>query len=453
MSKLTTHGKEIKEKFPDKYEKMVEAMNKSNGKVNNLLGIMLAMSDTTTVDDVIKIASGIGSTQEELEKLQPIVGYSYDNKMWNVQKHGDRNEVLSKRKRLREDRFQQGFKYTFEDTVLYRAMVKFGLFSELENENIWNGKREYSVLNGIRYGHKIADSPYFQSVVLFYHTPKNLRELIIGDVNLNKMWTEQAKIQRQVQQPYSTREKEQHPTTSTDEEWRKFQTTHIIKEFDQLAHMPKDVKEKMDGWIEWYEDGQNRRYYGMEKLPPIVMHTILEGFRYPCEDKTIELIREAFDVMEYIGIGVCWNYVENEVFENDSNGSIKYDENGKAVKKKVYRSANRKEMSYRVGAMLKHISSTMRRFAADIKKGFDVKDVRELVVEDLNGWATAQARGQWQFFERTDAPTEYPDLQKKKKGKRNAKIELSETELMIINKFEAEKKNKEENQNDTEYGS
>ena len=262
------------------------------------------------------------------------------------------------------------------------------------------------------------------------------------------MWTEQAKIQKEIYKPWSTKEQELHPITSTNEEWRKFQTEHIIKEFDQLAHMPLDLKEKMNGWTEYFGDKERNCYYGREKLSPIVMHTILYGFRYPAEDKVIELIREAYSVMDYIGIGVCWNYVESEQFEDDGNGGIKYDENGKEVHKDIYRAANRSETSFRVSAMLKKVCGNMRKFVSDIKKGFDAHDVRELVIEDLNAWCTAQARGHWQFFERDDAPKEYPDLCKKKKAKKNSNktdsLELNETELEVVKMFKERNNNNEQ---------
>ena len=447
MANITSYGEKLRDNNPEAFEKLCKAMEKSNGKVNNPLGLLLAMSDTTTVDEVVKMASGIGSTDEDMRRLQPVLGYGYDNKPWKVESGRTKEKILNERRRLREERFQDSFEYNFEDTFLYRIMVNLGLSTKLEKEKGSWYRNTYSVLN--RRSSKLQDNDYVQPVVMFFHTPKDLREIILSDENLNRMWTEQAKIQRSIYKPYSDKEKELHPITSTDEEWRKFQTTFIIREFGQIAHMPEDKKEEMNKWIEWNDSPNKNHYYGEEKLPPIVMHTILEGFRYPGEDKTIELVREAFEVMDYIGVGVCWNFVETETIESNPDGTIKYDENGKEVKKYVFRRAERKDMSYRVGAMLKHISSSMRKFAADVKKGFDVRDVRELVVEDLNGWAQAQARGHWQFFVRDDAPEEYPDLQKKKKSNRGKKqdIELNDTELDVINQFK-EMNNKENKDGD-----
>lgn len=443
MAEITTHGKEIRDNHPDKYKKLVEAMNKSNGKVNNIVGMFLAMSDTATVDDVVKMASGYGTSKEELKELQNIVGYNYDNQPWKVVSGRTKDEILRRRKSLRQDKFNKGFTYKFEDTFLYRTMVKLGLSTKLEAEkNCW-GRSTYSV--NATYHSKLSDSNYVQPVMLFYHASENLRETILSDANLNEMWTEQAKIQRTVSKPWSEKEKEQHPVTSTDEEWRQFQTKHIIKEFDQVAHMPIKLKKEMNDWIEYYKTSEEGRYYGTEKLPPMIMHTILSGFRYPCEDKTVELVREAYEVMDYMGIGVVWNFVETETIESNPDGSIKYDENGKEVKKVVYRRAYYKDTPYRVGAMMKHISSSMRKFAADVKKGFDARDVREIVIEDLNGWSAAQARDHWKFFARDDAPTDYPDLQKKKKGNKSNNVELTQAELDVIKQFEAKK----ENNNDT----
>lgn len=439
MAKITRYGMYIKDNYPDKYKKLVDAMNRSKGKVNNVLGLALAMSDTTTVEDVVRMASGYGTKSEDMEKYQNILGYAHDNQPWDVVSGRTKQDILNTRKTLREERFQKKFRYNFEDTVLYRTMVKFGLSSKLEKEKTYWGRTTYST-NG-KYGSKISDSNYAQPVFMFYHAGEELRNAIVADENLNEMWTEQAQIQRSIHRPYSEKEKELHPMTSTDEEWRKFQTEYIVKEFNQLAHMDENLKRKMNDWVKQAKEGKGHRSWGYEKLPPIVMHSILEGFKYPAEDKTIELIREAFEVMDYIGIGVCWNYVKTETIESNPDGSIKYDDEGKEIPKIVYRDAYVKEIPYKVGAMLKHVSSTMRRFAADIKKGFDVQDVRELVVEDLNGWVEAQARGHWQFFVRDDAPKEYPDLQKKKKQNKKENLELTDLEWSIVNKFEAENNN------------
>ena len=114
----------------------------------------------------------------------------------------------------------------------------------------------------------------------------------------------------------------------------------------------------------------------------------------------------------------------------------------------VFREANSKDVSYRVGAMLKHVSSSMRRFVADIKKGFKPSVVREILIEDLNQWSSTQTRGHWQFFERDDAPEEFPDIPVK--GKKNKKVKkekiditaLTESEMKIIENFRKMKENK-----------
>lgn len=438
MSRLTGNGKEFKEKNPEQFEKMIKAMEMSNGKVDNLLGVLLAASDTTTAEDIVKLASGFENDEDVKNKFEPIVGYQYRTKFWEVEHGRTKDEIMYNRKNLREKKFRDGFRYTFKDTYLYRAMEKIGMTTKLEGERSWGGELStYNVDEKNSYSKKLSDSKYVNSLIMYYHSSEDLRNIIINDEVLNEMWTEQAKIQRNIYKPYSDEERELHPITSTEDEWRKFQIKYIIQEFDQLAHMPLDVKEKMNKWVEYYKNPEHSRSYGQEKLPPIVMHTILEGFRYPAEDKNMELIEEAYGVMEYMGIGVCWNFVDSEQYETNPDGSIKYGDDGKPVYKYVFRRAGYKEMSYKVGAMLKHVSSNMRKFAADIKKGFDVKDVRELIIEDLNGWSTAQARGHWQFFERDDAPKEYPDLAKKKKAKKTAteNLELNETELKVVEMF------------------
>lgn len=443
MSELTREGERLKETNKVAFKKMCEAMTKSNGKVNNMLGVLLAVSETSTVEDIVNIASGIGTKEKAKELLEPVFGYNYDNKVWNVKSGRTKQQILDERRSLRKKAFDDKRTYMFEDTFLYRKMKQIGLSSKLENEKSYWGRSVYHTDNAGGYMGQLKDSSYVQPVIMFFHASEDLRTIILNDELLNEMWTEQAKIQRSIYKPYNIPKTSQF--TYTDEEWRKFQIDHIIKEFDQLAHMPLKVKKEMNEWREWQKTGNKCSYWDEIKMPPIIMNTVLESFRYPGEDKNIELIREAYQVMDYMGIGITWKFVDGT--RTDEEGNIK----------NTYQHARKKEVGYRVGAMLRHVSSTMRRFAADIKKGFDVEDVRELVVEDLNRWATTQTREHWQFFERDDAPKDYPELQKKKKAKKSTvkteNLELTEVEKLVVEKFNESKNNKENKENGKEYES
>ena len=421
MSELTYVGREYKDKNEPAFKKLCEAMTITHGKVNNIMGALVALSENSTVEDVIRLGSCVEDNNEFHQKVGKAIRCNYMEKIWDVPNNRSKELIKSQREGIRSKRFQKPFRYTINDTFLYRTMERMGLDPDLPNEKNYNGEyREYSVENGHR-GSTI-DSNYAHTVAMFYHCPENVRNAIIGNENLNKMWSERAKIERRVtnMQYYSEKERNQHPVSSTDEEWRKFQTEYVIKDFVQLVNAPDNIAKDLNDWIDYYDNDDNRRRYFMEKFPPIIMGAIAYGFKYPSEDKNLELIEEAYSVMDYIGIGVCWNFKNGERFNP----------------------CNSNDNAYRVGAMLKHVASTMRRFVADVKKGFDVDDVREILIEDLNSWASVQARGHWQFFVRKDAPTEYPDIQKKKK--KVAPVELSKEEIMEIEQFvRGEKENNE----------
>lgn len=113
------------------------------------------------------------------------------------------------------------------------------------------------------------------------------------------------------------------------------------------------------------------------------------------EPKNYLLFDEAYDIMDYLGIGVMVNPEKISEYWTDFTYGVK----------KIHRK----------------MAGAVKRFRADVKKGFDIKDARELLIEDLNMFSSTNLRNQWVFYERVDAPETYPDIPTKKKKNSNKK--------------------------------
>lgn len=413
MARITDKGEKLRKEHPDKYKLLVEAMNKTHGKVDNALTVELLKSSEATLEDVIRLGGSY---------VPPVIDPNAWNRhnglheFWNEVDKRTSEKTLEKRKELRRDRFEDARRYAFEETFLYRAMIKFGMKPTGEKARSWCSRgKQFSTQygsNGYTYGDQLKDLSYAETTAMFMRAGKDLREAIISDEYLNGLWTEQARVRREVDRVYGEKERKLHPIVFTNEEWRRFQSDHIIKEFAWLANMPDDVKQEMHDWMDAHKSKHTR--YRETASVPTLTSVILDGFRYPSEAKSTALVEQAYNVMEYMGIGVTWNFIEKK--------------DGDKVE---YRDCYSNERSFKVGAMLKKVSSMMRSpFLPQVKRGADPAIVREIVVEDLNGWSESQARGHWQFYVRADAPTEYPDIQPKK-NKATEKVMLFKKSMTI----------------------
>lgn len=445
MAKLSHIGQEFKEKNPEKFKILCEAMEETHGKVDNVVAEVLMESTNATKEDIIRLAGSFNRPEKNC------CGY-YDhgrNRFWHKVEKRTKEDIEDARRHIRKERFEACRKYKFRDSFLYRAMVKMGM-NPSENDGDWCGAQTYYTnpgAFGYGSGNKLCDTKYAEVTVMYMRAGEDLRRSIMESKALSSVWTEQARVRRNVDSIYNSEEKEKNPISFTDDEWRRFQSDHIIKEFGWLAKMPEDVKKNMEGFIEDGENNSKRGYWRREKLPPTLTNTILNAFRYPSTDKNVELVREAYQVMEYLGIGVCWNYVERVKDDGENE----------------YRDVYSNQKATGVGGMLKKVSSMMRRFSADMRKGYSPEDVRELIVEDLNSWAATKVGNRWMFYPRTDAPSEYEGFTKKKKPatekvklfRSNRNLELDENDpedvdfLNVLNKLE-NNNNEEDNNNDDE---
>ena len=125
-------------------------------------------------------------------------------------------------------------------------------------------------------------------------------------------------------------------------------------------------------WLQDYRTGKARTTFSSQ---------LLCNIRNCSTDINIELGKELYDTLDYLGIGIVVTGKDWDRWQT------KY--------------------AFKVTAIANRIISAKRRFLLDIKKGATVEDARELMVEDLNSWITAQGRGYWRVFVRDDAPENY----------------------------------------------
>lgn len=417
MSTLTSDAFNIREKNPDKFKTLEKAMEISHGKVNSIFAAILAVLGDASAEDIVKICNTVtgGDDGSDLFKRINDSGFNYnygiDTDIWRMDDNGSnardikhQNSIHHIGKRIeRRDKIARG--YDFQDTFLYRQAVKLGIkvnhmsmpeyYSNPYNSDIKsistiernvvqtydNCVFMFNTMENHRErsweGNSVSNSSYTKSfaniVTLFYHQDKSVREKILADDLLNNILSKDIYIQKEV--GYHT---DKDCVYITNEEWREFQTQRVADEMSWYTEMPDDIRELVKFSKEEFCDNSSCSNF------PLLINCVRDTFRVPCSEKNIELTREAYAAMNYMGIGVVWN--------------SKYDNHGKSLGYGRNGVNFRRIDGYHVGAMLKHVSSSMRGFKADVKRGGDITSIREILVEDLNMWVVNNCRNNWKFF-------------------------------------------------------
>lgn len=397
--------------FADKFKILEKAMELSRGKANTQDFLPLLNSKNITAEIIAEIANGFNDEDKDKD-LSPS-GYRIWSESYgrlNVKKWGtdpDNPSPVVTMKTKWKDNNANG--YWFRDTFIYRAMKNLGLNTkELEREmdsttnystkgciakNVYNvGDRvsyPFTVSSGftnrIRTYSSISTCSQVQDVKnvlnMYYQASPDLRKRILEDEKINRLFSTKAVVEKK--KSYCPDNIE---SNIDNDEWRKFQIENMVQEFDWLVHAPKDAKEVIYDDIERYIE--RGRYWDYPLLTILCNKT----FRYPHSDKNVEIVREAYAVMDYMGIGVAYNGNPDRAYKDarDVDGAG-------------------------VGKMLKKVSSMMRRFRSDIKKGYPVEDVREVVVDDLNIWVNTKVNGNWVFFALEGVDKDYSSIAPKPK--------------------------------------
>lgn len=154
-------------------------------------------------------------------------------------------------------------------------------------------------------------------------------------------------------------------------------------ELDWMTHAPQEILER-------FEEGERATSYAsMTQCMWNMSGSINNGNPNDMTAfKAREYARQMTQFMKYMGLGVAgiggysWGVVRN-----------------------------RKNTQ----ALAKYMMTVKNKFDQMIKKGFETSIVREEIISMLNNWCATKCIIGWTFFARTDAPTEYPDLEKQKK--------------------------------------
>lgn len=407
--------KRIKNKEYDEKFKLIEkAMELSNGKANSTAFIPLLDSDTITAEDIARIAIGFKNIDNDnLSGEMHRSIWETDARRIHAESWKKDSYTVDMKKRWKDNNARG---YMFSDTFVYRAMKKYGLntmemVNHLDRDFVFGGEEHvdrevYNVGDSSNYPFKTTSSTssYYgcrDSVTnnskvhdlkdilnMFYHAPKDLRTKITSDEKINLLFSTKAVVQKS--KSYTPDGVAAH---ITDEEWRKFQIENMIQEFDWLVNAPDDIKELIYFDVEHYIEKRTCWTY------PLLTTMLTKTFRYPCSDENVELVREAYSVMDYIGLGVVWN--------GDNSDNVNYHGGERTID------------GTGVGKMIKKVTSMMRRFRADIKRGYNIQDVRDTIVEDLNIWSESKNNGRWKFFARNEFKHDYAELLPKSKKNKN----------------------------------
>lgn len=399
MSEARRLLKDVKDKYPNKYKVIVEAMEKSGGKIDNSIteSLLNTNDDVFTVELLCKIADNI-------EESSALDGYSrtvYRERFWDRPHNHKKNSVD---KQSAED---YKHKYKFEDTFLYKAIQRVGFKTNPLSE--YSSGRDYDTrthtdrepralhrwgLSCIADGKSHYRRDVIEPVVMFFLLTKSSREFVVSDEVWEKWWFEFGQYRQNYVPGYTT-----DPDWLTEQECDQKCKEYIFKETAWIANAPDDLKEKMR---ERLQECVNRKRNYSQYTTSLWAAVERKGSKV-YDPKNYLLYDEAYAIMDYLGIGVMVNPELIDEYYHDLTFGVK----------KIYRK----------------MAGAMKRFKADVRKGFDIKDARELLVEDLNVFSDKNLKGQWLFYERTDAPEDYPDIPtKKKKTEKNEEEQEQEQE-------------------------
>lgn len=418
MAELTDEGYLLKQKVGDDFKKVERLINKSKGKFNSMTLARLMLCTEADDDKVEEVFIKL-----DADKVDSIIGVR-DTCIYERNNREYFNKEVNKRKQ----RDANGRSYEFEDTYIYRALQRCGMDYEAAAKDVhrytysrglnpdgtlrksynvgdkradqfstapmhgWTGTGSSALNNSVARNSKCTD--FITRLNLYYMCGEDLAKKIVGDEDLSYLLTVVATVKRKMGYVNSG------DRTQYDQEgWRKFQIGLLAQEFAMLADCPEDMKENISACVKECKDHGSYSSY-----TPFLSQTALHTFRYPNKAENTELLREAFDSLKFMGIGVMINAKDSQ-HKRGADG-------------------------YKVGVLLNKVSSMVRQFLSDIKKGHSPEAVRKLVVEDLNNWNIAKCRNQWAFFPLQTVDVDYSEYMPKKKAKKatNSKKEEKASE-------------------------
>lgn len=408
--KLTEYGKKIKEATPDVYEKMSRAMFLSKGKSDGRFAVNIARIPESTVEDIIRLRDPDANGPEYY--------------VWDGNLNSNRGECLRRRQARNK------YRYAFEETFFYRYLNKIGLW-EMFRDEYCKSDEEKGLDFAVNALHEDGDDKYTDRAMRrhsyhdktfkdksFCYAIRNLirafdsfmdidkveREKIVSDKHLVKLWltgSDSGEYLPRYKAPMKgmTDEGFEHYSKY----YTKFKNRCKAKELVALKFAPKDIHEKIRELEKKYEDGikeGNSKGYAWStkrkyEFMPIARIWFGNQRLHPWEPALRLEIEDYYAALDYMGIGIV--LLESEAYPSQTN----------------------------IRQFVKHVISTVRKFNADINRGFDVENVRNMTVDDLNMWLKGHTKNKWTAFAKTNAPKFYPGLGKGKKSKSMAVDEES----------------------------
>lgn len=390
----TENGKQFEHDHPYGFEKLTKAMELTRGNVNNSFAQKIAQQPLSTVDDIVRL--GIG--EEE----------------WSSQKIWDTDEYRGKNQKKGQAR--EKFRYCLRDTFAYRFMDKLGMAEEvIAKNNLYKYADDKVILvDTVHYDiehnpanrndnktfkkkvRNYAISAFFDEFLTIASIPKEMRDKVISDKFILELWigttkeTDRLPYWKALPTGYSDKQRE-----AAEQEYSEKQREKKAKEVLMMSEAPEDVIERLKGVI-----ADNKRKKEEAKAKARFWHTS-DDYRFvPFADvwynnqrlqawkleRELE-IEDFYKALDLMGLGiVCMDRANHNRQKN-------------------------------IRQFVTHVNSITRRFASDIKKGFDPADVRELIKEDLNKWLHERVEDKWEVYIRKDAPKTYPQYQSGKKKK------------------------------------
>lgn len=390
MAKARHDTEVLKNKYPHKYKVLCEAMEKSHGKVDN--SITEALWHIPDEKFTVELLLNTATEYDEQLQFDHYHKDIYDERFWNKTKARKKDSYQKEQDDLNKHT------YTFEDTFLYRRIKSAGFktnpLNEYDSNCTYNTRTDTTRARGNAWGmisiaskKKNYRSDNMLPLHLFFNLTKSTREFIISDEVWEKMWFEFGIYRTNDVPNYYSPE----PDWLTQEEWDAKKKDYIIREWTWIANAPEDLLEKTKEALK----KQMERGRGLNNYTETFWRATARKTNRGYEPKNYLLFDEAYDIMDYLGIGVMVNPEKISEYWTDFTYGVK----------KIHRK----------------MAGAVKRFRADVKKGFDIKDARELLIEDLNMFSSTNLRNQWVFYERVDAPETYPDIPTKKKKNSNKK--------------------------------
>lgn len=349
-------------------DKFRKALAQSKGRCNTDVAIQIAMLKNSTVDDVVRLGDwcGEGKNTSIFDK--------------GIQTTADRKLDAGDRKRI------QQIKRTvrFGDTFIAERLKKGGTWDTVKHlENV-----DWELVRDGNHGTYTKDRQRIFAAMLFCKTSHDrLKEHYERMVTHVEDFPLQAPTQIWGDESYKRNVRELFSC-------RKWALKH---ELEWLNQLPEDTLKDISTKLE-----EQRFFAQPVTLTECVFVSNMTMFNNPVN---MEMGRMAFEALDYMGLGVYQSY---------SNPLARYRNSSQFMHKGIV-------------PMVKKIISSQRHFNALLKKGFDLKLVREEIILDLENAINGRTNFSWKFFAKSNAPSTYEVQTEKTKRSRKPKVEQPKT--------------------------